>query len=107
MRMTEIATQTIPKTSSDLGNIRVYYCCQSDGDANTEIILPRFTSFGLLRLGGTCQKVKGMTENAYKIKFDDENSGNNDTCYGNLRPDDDICNNDHELWICAYQPGLP
>ena len=98
---------TIPKTSSDLGNIRVYYCCRSDGNANTEIVLPRFTSFGLLRRGGTCQKVAGMTEMAYKIKFDDQNSGNDDTCFGSVRPDDDSCNNDHELWICAYQPGKP
>ena len=98
---------TIPKTSSDLGNIKVYYCCRADGNANTEIVLPRFTSFGLLRHGGTCQKVKGMTVSAHKIKFDDENSGNDDACSGSLAPDDDSCNNDHELWICAYQPGLP
>ncbi len=97
-------------TSPVAGNTKVYYCCRADGDANTEIILPRFTSFGLLRRGSTCQKVKGMTAKAYKIKFDDENSGNASAskCSGSsIRPADDSCNNDHELWICSYQPGLP
>lgn len=99
---------TVPKTDTTSGNTRVYYCCRADGDANTEIILPRITSFGLLRRGSKCQKVKGMTDNAYKITFDDENSSNKDSCSGSsIRPSDESCSNDHELWICSYQPGLP
>ena len=93
----------IPATSNDLHNIRVYYCCRSDGNVNTAIALPYFAPFGLYRYGGTCQKVQRMTEMQFLIPFDDENNFNDDECTGS-HPDDDSCNNDHLLWVCGYRP---
>lgn len=93
-----------PTTSEDLHNIRVYYCCRRDGNANTPIDLPYDAPFGLYRYGGHCQQVNKMTVTQLKIHLDDENYSNDDECVGK-HPDDDSCNNDHELWVCAYRPS--
>lgn len=94
----------IPDTSSDYHNIRVYYCCRNDGDANTAITLPSYSPFGLYRYGGTCQQVYRMTVRQFKVHFDDEYWWNDDECTGS-HPDNDSCNNDHDLWVCAYRPN--
>lgn len=68
-------------------NTLIYYCCQSDGSAGNEIVLPTANSFVLFHHYGVCQRVKEMNARVeVKIHYDDEDFNNQNYCSGD-RPD--------------------
>ncbi|XP_064404273.1 uncharacterized protein LOC135349653 isoform X2 [Halichondria panicea] len=84
------------------GNTKTEYCCRSDGNAHTEVLLPPTRPFVLYRYQGTCQKVKGMNNRSLYIYFDDEDSRNANRCGGHYS--DGSCGGNHELHLCYYTP---
>ena len=82
-------------------NTKIEYCCRNDGSPTNEILLPPRKPFILYRRYGNCQRVKGMNEPVQlKVYFDDEDSDNNNKCYGD-RPDG-ICGGNHDIYMCYY-----
>ncbi len=82
-------------------NTRTYYCCRSDGNPYIDIFLPPTMPFVLYRYMGICQRVKGMYYTDLFIHFDDEDSGNANSC-GGLYPDGS-CGSNQELNLCYYR----
>ena len=83
------------------GNTKIEFCCRSDGNHNDPILLPPTQPFALYRYNGRCQKVLGMNDPiALLMHFDDEDTNNDNRCYGN-RPDGP-CNDmhNHDLYLC-------
>lgn len=78
----------------------INYCCRSDGNHFTPIILPTSKPFVLYRYGGRCQQVKGMRCTQLYIKWDDNNVINRDKCLG-VHPDT-TCKVDQLLYFCYY-----
>ena len=86
---------------------KIEFCCRSDGNHNDPILLPPTQPFALYRYDGRCQKVLGMNDPiALYMHFDDEDTSNDDRCYGN-RPDGP-CNDrhNHDLYLCYYGPNI-
>lgn len=79
----------------------VKYCCRSDANYFTPIVLPTSKPFVLYRYGGRCQKVRGMHCTPLYIKWDDNNGINRDKCSG-VHPDTP-CKRDQQLYFCYYK----
>ncbi|KAH9512793.1 hypothetical protein Btru_038201 [Bulinus truncatus] len=78
-----------------------------DGPATRKILLPHRTAFYLLRFGGTCQSVYGMTVSEEYITFDTEDTFNqNNDQHSPPYPDDGSLDN-ITFRLCYYQPSLP
>ncbi len=80
-------------------NTKVEYCCRSDGNAQTEILLPPTKSFALYRFQGICQRVKGMNYVNLWLHFDDQDASNGNLCKGQY-PEGQC--DDQELRMCYY-----
>ncbi|XP_052802521.1 uncharacterized protein LOC128232814 [Mya arenaria] len=83
-------------------NTRIDYCCRNDSLHNEAISLPTDRPFVLMRFGGTCQLVEGMDARDLHIRWDDDDTDNNDSADG-MHPDDTDANQNHELHFCYYQ----
>ncbi len=80
---------------------RTYYCCRNDGNVHSEIALPSTMPFVLYRYQSTCQRVRGMYHTDLSIHFDDEDSGNANSCSGVKYPEGS-CGRNHNLNLCYY-----
>ncbi|XP_071130988.1 uncharacterized protein [Mytilus edulis] len=80
----------------------IYFCCRSDGPIANKIFLPIDKPFYLMRYTSGCQQIYGMTVREEFFHFDDENTGNKDSCHG-AHPYDTTCTNDHTLYFCYYE----
>ena len=96
------AIQGILPDGSYNRNTRTNYCCRSDGNPGTEVLLPPTRPFVLYRYQGICQRVKGMNSQSLYIHFDDENSRNANGCGGQYP--DGSCSRNSELHLCYYTP---
>ena len=83
-------------------NTRIYYCCREDGSYRDEIYLPTDKSFYLIRKGGECQKVHGMTVTEEYVYWDDENHKNDDELTGSHPDDGNENGRNHKLYFCYY-----
>ena len=81
-------------------NTLVQYCCRSDGNHRTPMVLPTSRPFILYRYGGRCQRVRGMYYSNLYIRWDDEDLRNRDKCYG--RHPDTTCRKNQVLRFCYY-----
>ena len=81
---------------------KIDYCCRSDGSYRDPILLPITDPFYLIRIGGNCQKVLGMSVIDEWLQWDDENYKNRDSRgpRGGLFPDTRIP--DHRVHFCYY-----
>lgn len=78
----------------------VKYCCRSDANHYTPMVLPTDKPFVLYRYGGRCQRVRGMRYTQLYIKWDDNNVISRDSCWG-VHPDTP-CKVDQLLHFCYY-----
>ncbi|XP_035677527.1 uncharacterized protein LOC118416513 [Branchiostoma floridae] len=86
-------------------NTRIYFCCRSDGNRRTPILLPSRRPFYLFRQSSYgCQEVLNMRVTEEYYLWDDENSYNDDTNWGS-HPYDSGDGRNHKLWYCYYQPN--
>ena len=81
-------------------NTAVEYCCCSDANHYTPMVLFSRKPFILYQYGGRCQRVKGMHISKLYIKWDDENHHNHDKCWGS-HPDA-TCWKNQVLHFCYY-----
>ena len=72
-----------------------------DGLPHNEIVLPTGRPFILLRVGGTCQSVFGMTVTDVHVRWDDDDFINTSYRSGS-HPDDEGGDDDHLLHFCYY-----
>ena len=86
---------------SESGKTRIDYCCRKDGLASSAIFLPIDKPFYLLRYGGQCQNVHGMTVVEETAHWDDSEFMNKSTKDGS-HPDDTASDSDHKLHYCYY-----
>ena len=85
-------------------NTKMFYCCRDDASINEPVYLPITKPFVLYQyFSRGCQKVRKMRAVEVTIRFDDEDSGNKDSCNG-ARPYDTGCNGNHKLYMCHYTP---
>ncbi|XP_052220881.1 uncharacterized protein LOC127837669 [Dreissena polymorpha] len=82
-------------------NTGIYYCCRNDGSPYSSITLPTDRPFVLVRYGDTCQAVHGMHVRELFLRWDDEDTNNQDSGWG-IRPFDDGGGNNHALRFCYY-----
>ncbi|VDI36165.1 Hypothetical predicted protein [Mytilus galloprovincialis] len=80
----------------------IYFCCRSDGPIANKIFLPVDKPFFLMRYTSGCQRIYGMTVREEFFHFNDEDTGNKDSCHG-AHPYDTTCTNDHTLFFCYYE----
>lgn len=85
-------------------NTEIQYCCRKDGFRSTAIPLPTTHDFVLYPQGETtCQSVQGMTSRQLRIRTDDDNAFNQDTCSGPNPFLDGTCSGpDHRSSLCLY-----
>ena len=84
-------------------NTEIDFCCRSDGNHDSPMILPPTEPFALYRYGERCQKVLGMNNPIELfLHYDDEDSNNANRCSGN-HPGGS-CIRNHELYFCYYTP---
>jgi len=86
-------------------NTQIEYCCQTDGDKNEPITLPSHDPFFLLAYDSAeCQQVKWAISSVEWIRFDTEDTGNEDGQGGSYPHGAGI--NDHTIYYCYYQGKL-
>ena len=83
-------------------NTEIYFCCRSDGNTFTSIILPTTSPFILYRFGWTtsCQRVAGMSVHHDYILTNDEDTFNNNHCTGSHPAGP--CGRDIRINFCYY-----
>ncbi|WAR01429.1 hypothetical protein MAR_007987 [Mya arenaria] len=74
----------------------------SDGQSSAAMILPTDRPFVLMRYGGKCQTVYGMSVRDLYVHWDDDDLFNKDSASG-MHPDDTGDGDNHELHFCYYQ----
>ncbi|XP_078571562.1 uncharacterized protein LOC144859147 [Branchiostoma floridae x Branchiostoma japonicum] len=79
----------------------IRYCCRSDGNVDTPIVLPNRKPFYLFRFKGGCQQVKHMSVREEWFRWDDEDDDNKDDRRG-AYPYDDGGSKNHRLYYCYY-----
>ncbi|XP_035688654.1 uncharacterized protein LOC118424220 [Branchiostoma floridae] len=79
----------------------IRYCCRSDGNVDTPIVLPNRKPFYLFRFKGGCQQVKHMSVREEWFRWDDEDDDNKDDRRG-AHPYDDGGSKNHRLHYCYY-----
>ncbi|KAH9509582.1 hypothetical protein Btru_043927 [Bulinus truncatus] len=83
-------------------NLRLlHFCCRSDGRHTVPIRLPISSPFYLLRHGGKCQAVSGMTFELGQFVIDTKNSENLDSYENSNHPDGQL--NDVIVHACYYE----
>ncbi len=82
-----------------------YFCCRSDGSADTVMDLPVNKPFILFRYGGRCQQVRGMTvsEEWFKWAGDPQDNISYRT---DAYPDGNLDRNYIELQMCYYSQDI-
>ncbi|GFN94187.1 Apextrin-like protein 2 [Plakobranchus ocellatus] len=90
----------LPSGNFSASHTEFFYCCRDDGTPEEPVGLPRFQPFYLYRYGGQCQKVAGMNVTEEYVRFDTENSENNDQLK-DFHPDAEI--NNLILYLCYYE----
>ncbi|XP_038057967.1 uncharacterized protein LOC119729473 [Patiria miniata] len=85
----------------DRPGYKLAFCCKTDGDHWTPIRLPTEDPFFLLRRGGRCQEVEGMTVRELSFSFRNYNQG---TAEGTV-PDNDKSGDRMKLIYCYYKPN--
>ncbi|XP_019627982.1 PREDICTED: uncharacterized protein LOC109472616 [Branchiostoma belcheri] len=94
-------TGVVPDGRVDSDSIEMEYCCQEDGFASNPINLPPRRSFYMLRFGGECQQVAGMTVREEWVEYK-----GNGFAVGVTPDDDGDDDNSHKLYYCFYSvPG--
>ncbi|XP_060084174.1 uncharacterized protein LOC132563432 [Ylistrum balloti] len=81
------------------------FCCRTDGDIDTPIILPKELPFALFMASEAddCQTVRGMTYKKEFFVFDDENVDVNLKKTGST-PEIKDCDNNTMMYFCFYTP---
>ena len=98
---------TLPDGSYNSDLTTMEYCCRNDGTLTTAITLPadEFVLYQYLNQG--CQSVSGLTATEVVVKFDTQDTWNDDSCSGG--PYDPPCAEDtanHEIYMCHYKASL-
>ena len=85
------------------GDTLTYFCCRNDGHTTNPIILPRDRPFYLYRKHRTdgCQRVRWMNYREEYVRWDNEDSNNDDTTSGDF-PYEDGGSDNHKLHYCYY-----
>ena len=85
-------------------DVKIQYCCRSDGRPSDAIRLPTEKEFILYPFGNKCQKVMGMKSTNVWFFFDSEDGSRNDTCEGK-HPASFGCKDDvnHKIFLCHYK----
>ena len=78
----------------------VYFCCRSDGSAETPIELPMRDPFFLLKHSSKCQAVMGMGVTEEWLFWDCEDKKNKNVWSGNLP--ESLVAKDIKLYFCYY-----
>ncbi|WAR26805.1 hypothetical protein MAR_012509, partial [Mya arenaria] len=83
---------------------RINYCCRqiNDRQSSAAMTLPTDRPFVLMRYGGKCQTVYGMSFTNLFVCWDDADNSNKDSVSG-MHPDDTGDGHNHELHFCYYQ----
>lgn len=82
-----------------------FFCCRSDGDVETPIVLPKDQPFVLFMANGSteCQSVRGMLHELEFFLFDDENVNTKVAQNGSL-PEVKRGTNNTVIYFCYYTP---
>lgn len=95
-------TGVVPDGSYN-GDTRIEYCCRNDGSRSSAIRLPTSNSFILYQYRSRgCQRVAGMNSREISISFDDEDSGNINSCSGSHPYNTGCSGRNHHLYLCHY-----
>ena len=78
----------------------IYFCCRSDGSAETPIELPMRKPFFLLKHSSSCQAVQGMRVTEEWIFWDCEDRENKNSFDGEIPQS--ILAKDIRLYFCYY-----
>ncbi|XP_053406245.1 uncharacterized protein LOC123545505 isoform X2 [Mercenaria mercenaria] len=91
-------------------DIRMKYCCRSDGEALHEVVLPTEKPFYLFQYKNGCQAVRGMTTSEEYILWDDEDSKTRTSAaIGAVHPGMNFCNDSpcgftgSYIYYCYYK----
>lgn len=96
----------LPEGEYEKSTTQISYCCRSDGDVSSPMLLPINEPFVLYRYYTECQKVNGTQVTEDFIKFDSTSihnlARNKNNCEGK-HPFDEECKGDHKIYFCHYQ----
>ena len=100
------ATGELPDGEYPDSKTRIEYCCRGDGELDKEILLPNTQALVLYPYTSyDCQEVQGMEYVKHYVATDDEDSGNEGKCVGEVPFEPNDCSlPDIVITYCFYQP---